>query len=148
MRAVIQRVNEAQVSVDNKIVGKISAGLFILLGIEENDVGGDAKLLSEKISKLRIMSDDDNKMNLSILDKKSEVLVVSQFTLHANTNKGNRPSFIKAADPKHAKKLYESFISNLKHENLTVKSGQFGAYMEIKTSLDGPVTILLDTKSI
>lgn len=147
MRLVIQRVTSAEVSVDGNIVGKITDGLFILVGVAQNDATEDAEFLAEKVSKMRIMPDDDKKMNLSIIDTNASVLAVSQFTLHAGTKKGNRPSFIKAAEPKIAEKIYNHFIKNLKVKGIKVKTGKFGEYMKINTNLDGPVTILLDSKS-
>jgi D-tyrosyl-tRNA(Tyr) deacylase len=143
MKLVIQRVNSASVSVDRKIVGKIDKGLFVLVGVKEDDSKDDADVLAEKLKKLRIMADENDKMNLS-LQEDQKLLVVSQFTLHADTSKGNRPSFVKAADPKKAKEIYEYFISSLKRSGAEVETGEFGAYMLINTELDGPVTIILE----
>jgi D-tyrosyl-tRNA(Tyr) deacylase len=145
MRLVIQRVNNADVSVKgkNKVVGKINKGLFVLIGVTEGDSKEDAEKLAEKVSKLRIMADENGKMNLSIKDVEGEVLIVSQFTLYADTKKGNRPSFIKASVPGLAKDIYEYFVAQLKERGIKVETGEFGAYMEIDTELDGPVTILL-----
>lgn len=145
MRLVIQRVKRAKVSVKgkNKIVGKINKGLFILMGVTEGDSKEGAGKLAEKVSKLRIMADKEGKMNLSIKDVDGEVLVVSQFTLYADTRKGNRPSFIKASVPELAKDIYEHFVAQLKERGVKVETGEFGAYMEIDTELDGPVTIIL-----
>jgi len=145
MRVVIQRVKKAKVSVKekNKVIGKINKGLFILMGVKEGDSKEEAEKLAEKISKLRIMADKEGKMNLSIKDVDGEVLVVSQFTLYADTRKGNRPSFIKAGVPELARDIYEHFVAQLKEEGIRVETGEFGAYMRIDTELDGPVTIIL-----
>lgn len=146
MKLVIQRVESASVhqKETGKVVGKIARGLFILLGIATADTAEKATRLAEKVSNMRLMSDTQNKMNLSVLATKSEILVVSQFTLLANTSKGNRPSFINAAGPEKAKELYEKFIESLKSKGIVVESGSFGEYMEINAKLDGPVTIILD----
>ena len=145
MRLVIQRVKEVKVSVEgkDKVVGKINKGLFILMGVTEGDSKEDAEKLAEKVSKLRIMADEKGKMNLSIKDVDGEVLVVSQFTLYADTSKGNRPSFIKAGVPELARNIYEHFVAQLKDKGIKVETGEFGAYMKIDTELDGPVTIIL-----
>jgi len=144
MKAVVQRVNDAQVSKKNtgEIVGKISQGLFVLLGIEKSDTEEKAAILADKIANLRIMSDSKDKMNLSLLDTTKEILVVSQFTLISNTKKGNRPSFVKAADPKKAEQIYDYFVYRLKNQGLKVETGSFGNYMSINAKLDGPVTIV------
>ena len=146
MKIVIQRVNEASVAVKetNKIVGKIGKGLFILLGIKRGDSQNQVDELVEKISKLRIMADENNKMNLSVMDTKSEILFVSQFTLYTNTKDGNRPSFIEAEEPKKAKELHEYFVKRLREKGIKVETGSFGDYMEIECTLDGPVTIDLE----
>ncbi len=145
MRLVIQRVKKAKVVVKgkDKTVGEIDKGLFILMGVKEGDSKEEAEKLAEKISKLRIMADKNGKMNLSIKDVEGKILVVSQFTLYADTSKGNRPSFIKAGAPELAKDIYEYFVTQLKEKGIKVETGEFGAYMEIDTELDGPVTILL-----
>jgi D-tyrosyl-tRNA(Tyr) deacylase len=145
MRLVIQRVSSAQVRVSGKVVGKIGKGLFVLVGVKEGDNEKDAEFLAEKLSKIRLMADSDNKINLSLKDTKAGVLIVSQFTLYADTTDGNRPSFIKAADPDKAKGLYEFFIRKLKEKGIKVETGSFGKYMEINTVLDGPVTIIVDS---
>jgi len=147
MRLAIQRVSEASVSVDDGVIGRIDKGLVVLVGFVEGDEENDVNALAEKLSKLRIMSDKEGKMNLNIKDSKGSYLVVSQFTLSADTSKGNRPSFIKAANPKVAERLYGDFITKLKELDVDVKTGKFGAYMTIDLKLDGPVTILLDSKS-
>jgi len=144
MRLVVQRVGKAKVIrvSDEKAVGEIGLGLFILIGIKKGDSEKDADYLVEKVSKLRVMSDEDDKMNLSVGDVNGKILVVSQFTLYADTKDGNRPSFINAEDPVKAKKLYEYFIEKLRAKNIGVETGSFGDYMKIETILDGPVTIL------
>ena len=146
MKLVIQRVKKASVIVKstNKVVGKIDSGLFILFGVKKDDTKKMADELVEKLAKLRIMSDENDKMNLSVLDTKSNLLVVSQFTLYANTKDGNRPSFIEAEDPDKAKVMYEYFIEKLKSKNIHVETGEFGEYMKINCELDGPVTIILE----
>lgn len=146
MRLVIQRVKYASVSVNGKKVGEIEEGLLILVGVGDKDKKEDALALAEKVSKMRILSDEGGKMNLSLIDKNQKALVISQFTLFADTKKGNRPSFIKAAEPEMARKLYSLFIKGLKKEGVEVESGEFGGYMDIKTELDGPVTITLDSR--
>ena len=148
MKAVIQRVSEASVSIENKIVAQINAGVLILLGIELEDTKKDSLWLSNKIAQLRIFSDYEGKMNHSLLDIDGEVIVVSQFTLHAKTKKGNRPSYINAARPEQAIPLYEQFKDDLsKLISKQVFSGEFGADMKVSLTNDGPVTIILDTKN-
>lgn len=137
MRLVVQRVKKARVG-DSKI-GK---GLLVLLGVKKGDSKKEAEVLAEKLSKLRVMADDQDKMNLSVVDTKSSILVVSQFTLHGDTSGGNRPSFMNAEEPQKARKLYELFIEELKRKGVDVKTGTFGNYMEIEAVSDGPVTIL------
>lgn len=147
MRVLLQRVKRASVTVENKISGKIDNGLLIFLGIEEEDNDDDIKWLGNKVLNMRIFSDDEGKMNLSLLDTKGDVLIVSQFTLHASTKKGNRPSFIMAAKPDKAIPLYESFIDYLKTESkLKVETGIFGADMAVELINSGPVTIWIDSK--
>ncbi len=146
MKIVLQRVSEASVIINHLIHNEINSGLLILLGIEEEDSEKEADYLIQKISTMRIFSDSHEKMNLSIQDIQGEFLVISQFTLLANTKKGNRPSFIKAARPEKAIPLYEYFLENLKkHSNLIVKAGVFGADMKVKLINDGPVTILIES---
>lgn len=148
MRAVIQRVTRASVTINNKIEGQIALGVLIFLGIVAEDTLEDIKWLSKKISKLRIFSDENDVMNLSLIDQNFEALVISQFTLHAQTKKGNRPSYIRAARPEIAIPLYEEFIRQLQHDlGKEVQSGVFGANMEIDLLNDGPVTIIIDTKN-
>lgn len=148
MRLVIQRVKKAKVTDRNKrmVVGEIGNGLFVLVGIKKGDSKKEASYLVEKLSKLRIMSDRNEKMNLSIRDVKGEILVVSQFTLYGDTRGQNRPSFINAENPEKAKQLYDYFIEKLRELNIKVKTGSFGNYMEITPILDGPVTIIVDSK--
>ena len=145
MKIVIQRVISADVLVGEESVGSINKGYLVLLGVKEGDGVDDANILSEKLSKLRVMADEEDKMNLNLEDSDGEVLVVSQFTLYADTKKGNRPAFTKAASPEDAEKLYEVFVKNLKDKGLTVETGVFGATMDIRTKLDGPVTIIIES---
>lgn len=148
MRAVIQRVSRAGVSIEGKTRVSIGAGFLILLGIEDSDLVQDVKWLSGKIARLRVFRDDNNIMNHSLLDVGGEVLVISQFTLHASTKKGNRPSYIRAAKPETAIPLYEKFVRQLELDTgLVVKTGEFGAYMQIDLLNDGPVTIIIDSKN-
>lgn len=148
MRVVIQRVNRASVSIQNKIISEISRGIVILLGVEVDDTEGDCLWLASKISSLRIFSDGDGRMNNSILDVDGEVIVVSQFTLHAKVRKGNRPSYIKAARKEQAIPLYEKFKEDLSDLlSKEVFSGDFGADMQVSLVNDGPVTIVIDTKN-
>ncbi|MDP6908942.1 MAG: D-aminoacyl-tRNA deacylase [Flavobacteriales bacterium] len=147
MRVVLQRVKRASVTVDEKIVGSIGAGVLILLGIEAADTQDDIEWLCGKISRLRIFDDADGTMNLSLLESGGEALVVSQFTLHASTKKGNRPSYIKAARPEQAEQMCEQFKTRLSGLlNKTVESGVFGAMMDVELVNDGPVTITIDSK--
>ena len=147
MRVVIQRVSEASVTIAHQKVAAIKQGLLVLLGIVEEDTQEDIDYLVRKIANLRIFNDKDGVMNTSLLDQKGEVIVVSQFTLHALTKKGNRPSYIKAAKPNIAIPLYESFITSLqKTIHNTVQTGQFGADMQVSLTNDGPVTIIIDSK--
>jgi len=145
MKLVVQRVNKGRVTVDGKTVGEIGKGLFVLVGVKKGDTKDQAEALAQKILKLRVMSDKEDKMNLSVADVEASFLVVSQFTLYANTADGNRPSFIDAALPDSAKEIYEHFIDKLKLGGAKVQTGKFGSYMEIETELDGPVTILLES---
>ena len=148
MRVVVQRVSQSSVIIESDIVSSISKGLLILLGVENNDTLDDVNWLIRKIINLRIFNDIDGKMNNSIIDIKGDVIVVSQFTLHAKTKKGNRPSYINAAQPKIAIPLYENFVQVLKNESkLNVLTGQFGADMKVSLINDGPVTIIIDSKN-
>lgn len=145
MRALIQRVKRASVRVSGKKVSEIGQGFLIFLGVKDGDQERDTQNLAEKIANLRILADEKDKMNLSIHDTKGEILVVSQFTLHANTSYGRRPSFIKAAKPEVAKNLYEKFVENLKSFGIPVQTGRFGEYMEVELVNDGPVTIMIES---
>lgn len=148
MRALIQRVKNASVTIEGKIFSEIGKGLLILLGIEAADTQEDIDWLAGKIARLRIFSDENEVMNLSVQDINGDCLVVSQFTLHANTKKGNRPSFINAAKPEIAIPLYENFVLQLQKEtNKEVQTGSFGAMMEVALINDGPVTIWMDSKN-
>ena len=148
MRVLLQRVSEASVKIEERVVGQIESGLLLLVGIEEEDSKNDADWLIKKIIGMRIFSDEEGRMNRSIQDIAGQFLVVSQFTLHASTKKGNRPSFIKAARPEQAIPLYEYFKEELrKQSNLIVETGQFGADMKVCLTNDGPVTIWLDSKN-
>lgn len=147
MRVVIQRVSEAAVKIDGTIVGEISKGLVVLLGIAQEDTEQDALYLIQKLINLRIFSDADGKMNLSVQDCGGELLVVSQFTLYADTKKGNRPSYIRAARPEHAIPLYEFFLQELQKQfQGPIQTGQFGADMKVSLINDGPVTIIMDSR--
>jgi len=148
MRVVIQRVSQASVHVNSKSICGISQGLVILLGVENEDALDDILWLTKKISNLRIFSDSEGKMNCSIKEIGGEMIVVSQFTLHAKTKKGNRPSYINAAKPEHAIPLYEKFMTELGLESgCNVYSGEFGANMQVSLINDGPVTIIIDSKN-
>ena len=148
MRVVIQRVSEASVKIDGIVSGTISNGLMILLGIEENDSEEDIEWLCGKIARLRVFNDEQKVMNLDVAKVDGDVLVVSQFTLHASTRKGNRPSYIRAARPEIAIPLYEAFKSKLSEMlGKPVQSGEFGAMMQIHLVNDGPVTIIMDSKA-
>jgi len=146
MKALIQRVLEAKVDIEKKTFAKIGKGLLIFLGIEKGDTERDLEYLAKKVSNLRIFEDTDQKMNLSILDTKGEVLVVSQFTLSADCKKGNRPSFDNAEEPARAKEMYIKFIEKLRECDIKVTTGDFGSYMQVYLINDGPVTIILDSR--
>jgi D-tyrosyl-tRNA(Tyr) deacylase len=149
MRIVIQRVSEASVKIEGKIISAIDKGFLVLLGIETEDTSADADYLIQKLINLRVFSYAEGKMNLSLTDVNGELLIVSQFTLHAATKKGNRPSYIKAARPEQATPLYEYFLSKTKSQfNGKVLSGEFGADMKVALVNDGPVTILIDSKEV
>lgn len=148
MRVVIQRVLQASVSIQQKVHSQISNGLLLLVGFEQQDTVEDINWLSNKISKLRIFNDEKGQMNQSVIDIEGQILVVSQFTLHAKTKKGNRPSFILAANPEKAKVFYQQFIHQLsKDTGLNIMTGEFGADMQISLCNSGPVTILIDSKN-
>ena len=146
MKAVIQRVKSASVLVDDKVIGEISTGFLILLGVEQSDAQDDLDYLVKKTIGLRIFKDDNKNMNLSIKDVGGEALVVSQFTLCADTSRGRRPSFIKAANPEEADSMYQQFCEQLTMNNLSVQTGKFGAMMDVSLVNDGPVTIILDSR--
>ena len=148
MKAVIQRVSQSSVTINNEIVAQIQQGLLVLVGIEDADNQEDINWLTSKIANLRIFEDENQVMNLSLKDIDGEMIVVSQFTLHALTKKGNRPSYIKASKPEIAIPLYESFIQQMEIElGKKVQTGQFGADMKVGLVNDGPVTIIIDTKN-
>ena len=146
MKAVVQRVISSQVDVDGKTIGKTDKGLLVLLGVSEDDTEFDAEILAKNIANLSIFCDENDKMNLSVLDINGGILAISNFTLCADTRKGNRPSFSSAKAPNEANELYELFVSKLKAEGVkSVNIGQFGADMKIPSLLDGPVTIIMDS---
>ena len=148
MRAVIQRVSRAGVTINGKLFSSIGPGLLVLLGIEEDDEDEDARWLSAKIISLRIFNDENGIMNISLKDTGGDILLVSQFTLHASTKKGNRPSYIRAAKPPVAKEKYEKMIVQLENDlGKPVCTGEFGADMKVELLNDGPVTIIIDTKN-
>lgn len=148
MRVVIQRVSEASVTIEGKIKSSIKNGLLILLGIEDADTDEDIRWLCQKIVNLRVFPDEEGVMNKSILDQGGNIIVVSQFTLHASTKKGNRPSYIKAAKPDFAIPMYEKFVQQLEESlGKSVQTGEFGTDMKVSLINDGPVTIMMDTKN-
>lgn len=148
MRVVIQRVTKASVEVDGKIIGSCGLGLLVLVGVEDADTQEDIVWLGQKIINLRIFNDAEGKMNLSVKDVNGEILAISQFTLHASTKKGNRPSYILAAGPDKALPMYKDFVSALERElGKPVATGEFGAHMVVSLVNDGPVTITIDTKN-
>ena len=146
MRAVVQRVSRTKVTVDDEITGEIGRGLLVLLGVAVSDTESDADYLVEKIVNLRIFEDAEDKMNLSLLDIKGELLVVSQFTLYGDTRRGRRPSFIDAAPPDKANQLYEYFVGKARQQVAKVETGRFQAIMDVELVNDGPVTIMLDSE--
>jgi D-tyrosyl-tRNA(Tyr) deacylase len=146
LRAVIQRVTSASVTVDGRVAGKIGAGLLVLLGVSRTDNTESAAYLAEKIANLRIFSDDAGKMNLSLLDIAGSALVVSQFTLYGDTRGGRRPSYIQAAPPEEASRLYDEFVRSMRALGVVVETGVFQAHMRVELVNDGPVTILLDSE--
>ena len=148
MRVVIQRVQKANVKIADEVVGEIEGGLLVLLGVEEADTQEDITWLVRKVSRLRVFDDENGVMNLSLVDTGKQALVVSQFTLHASTRKGNRPSYIKAARPEFAEPMYKKFVKALEKEiGQPVPTGGFGAMMEVSLINDGPVTIIIDSKT-
>ena len=148
MRAVVQRVTDADVSVENQVKGSIGRGFVVLLGVEEGDNETDADYIAEKVSGLRVFDDSEGKMNLSVTDIGGEILSVSQFTLLADARKGRRPSFIRAAQPEEANRLYEYFNEKVREKGVTVAEGVFRADMLVRINNDGPVTILLDSNKL
>ena len=144
MRVVIQRVNKAQVAIDNEVVGKIKRGFLLLVGLRDGDELEQVKKAADKIAKMRIFEDKDGKTNLSLKDVNGEILSVSQFTLLANTKKGNRPSFVEAMRPPKSKELWEDFNQELENDGFHVETGEFGADMQVSLENDGPFTIVLD----
>ena len=145
MRAIIQRVSKASVTVEGQVIGKIGRGLLVLLGIGKGDEQNEATLLAEKITNMRIFPDQEGRFNRSVLDINGEVLVVSQFTLYADTRRGRRPSFSEAAAPEQAAPLVDAFVEALLERGLAVASGVFGAHMYVDLQNDGPVTVILDS---
>lgn len=148
MRAVIQRVARARVSVREEMVGKIGRGILVLLGVSKADTEADADYLAAKVAGLRIFDDENGKMNVSLLDNGGEVLVVSQFTLYGDTRKGKRPSFDEAAPPQVANELYQHFVGKIREVGIRCETGRFQAMMQVELVNDGPVTILLDSKRV
>lgn len=144
MRVVVQRVNKAQVTIDNEVVGKIKRGFLLLVGLREGDELDQVKKAADKIAKMRIFEDEDGKTNLSLKDVNGEILSVSQFTLLANTKNGNRPSFVEAMRPPKSKDLWENFNKELENRGFHVETGEFGADMQVSLENDGPFTIVLD----
>lgn len=147
MRVLIQRVSKASVQVQEEVIGKIDQGFLVLVGVEDEDGPEDVDYLVRKVSQMRIFEDEAGKLNLSIDQVGGSILSISQFTLHANTKKGNRPSFVRAGQPDHAQKLYQEFNQKLKDQGLPVETGQFGEDMAVSLVNDGPVTIWLDSKN-
>lgn len=146
MKAVVQRVSEASVTIEGQVISEIQQGYMILLGVKQGDTQTEVDYLVRKIANLRVFEDEEGKMNLGIKDVKGQILSISQFTLLANTKKGNRPSFVEAESPEIANNLYQSFNEGLRKNGLEVKEGQFGADMKVSLINDGPVTILFDTE--
>jgi D-tyrosyl-tRNA(Tyr) deacylase len=147
MRALIQRVSQAQVLVEGEVIGKVGEGLLILVCAMQGDTGAKGAKLAQKISKLRIFRDDQGRMNRSLLDIGGSALIVSQFTLGADTSRGNRPGFSQAASPDEGRRLYETFVADFKAIGIATETGQFGADMKVSLLNDGPVTIWMDTES-
>ena len=148
MRVVVQRVSESNVKVSGEVTGKISKGFMVLVSFVDDDTDGDLDWMSNKIINLRIFNDEEGKMNKSLLDLGGDILLISQFTLHASTKKGNRPSFIKAAKPEYANQMYEKFIEFLENSlGKKIQTGEFGGDMKVSIINDGPTTIIIDSKS-
>ena len=148
MKAVIQRVREASVTVDGRVTGQIGSGLAVLLGVVQGDTQAQADILAKKIVELRIFTDEQDKLNLSVQDIGGGILVVSNFTLGGDCRRGNRPSFSRSAHPPLAVELYEAYVAMLREMGIPVETGRFGAYMEISMTADGPVTILMDSEEM
>lgn len=148
MRAIVQRVKNASVKVDNKIVGEISRGLLVFLGVGNGDTDTDLKYIADKVIGLRIFSDADDKMNLSVTDVDGEILVISQFTLYGDCRKGRRPNFTSSMEPEGAEIMYEKFIEYIKAQGIKTEHGEFGADMQVNLLNDGPVTLVLDSSKI
>jgi D-aminoacyl-tRNA deacylase len=148
MRAVVQRVSEASVSVDGTVVGRIERGLLVFLGVGEGDTAREAETMANKVTGLRCFEDDDSKFNLALQDVQGSVLAISQFTLFGDCRKGKRPSFIEAARPELAIPLYEAFVTHLRDSGLKVETGRFGAHMVVSSVNDGPVTLLIDSQKL
>lgn len=146
MRACVQRVSEASVTVDHEVVGQIGRGMLVLLGVTQDDNQRDAQFMAEKTTGLRIFEDDEGKMNRSLIDVGGEMLVVSQFTLLGDCRKGRRPSFVAAAEPELAERLYEEFVAEVEGRGVVVATGRFRAHMDVALVNDGPVTLLLDSR--
>lgn len=146
MRAVVQRVKEGRVTVEDRTVGSVGTGLLVYLGVEREDEDRDTEYIADKVTGLRIFEDDEGRMNRSVSDMQGDILVVSQFTLCADTRKGKRPSYNPAAPPEVGERLYEQYVETLRERGFTVATGEFGAKMEVHSVNDGPVTILLDSK--
>lgn len=146
MRAVVQRVSSSKVEVDNKVIGSIKKGLNVLIGISKEDTIEDLNYIKDKILNLRIFEDENDKMNLSLLDIKGEILVISQFTLYGDCRKGRRPNFMNAEGGEKAKEAYNTFVKLLKESDIKIETGEFGADMKVEIQNDGPVTIILDSK--
>ena len=146
MRAIVQRVTYSKVVVNDQIIGEINKGFNVLIGISKEDTIEDLKYLKDKILNLRIFEDENDKMNLSLLDVKGDILVISQFTLYGDCRKGRRPNFMEAESGEKAKSLYDEFVAMLKESNLKVETGEFGAHMKVDIQNDGPVTLMLDSK--
>ncbi|TYS59134.1 D-tyrosyl-tRNA(Tyr) deacylase [Sutcliffiella horikoshii] len=146
MRVVLQRAKRAEVRVDGDVVGKIDRGLMLLVGVTHEDTTEDAAYVAEKVANLRIFEDEQDKMNLSLLDVKGQILSVSQFTLYGDCRKGRRPNFMDAARPDHAETIYEAFNEELSQKGITVETGRFGAMMDVDFVNDGPVTLIVESK--
>lgn len=146
MRAVVQRVSKASITIDEKITGEIGNGFLVLLGVAENDTQDDVIFLAQKIAGLRVFEDDDGKMNLSLDEVDGKMLVVSQFTLLGDCRKGRRPSFVKAARPEQAAELYRGFVAEVRGQGIEVETGRFQEHMDVSLVNDGPVTLLLDSR--